>query len=246
MKKYLYILLIAIAAIVIGGVYFALQNPEADAPWIEVINPKIFAGQEELKNGDKLEVGWEIRTNDSGKAIIHFSNGSTANLEPNTSLTIKNVTGNATSLFLKFGEVISQVETLVTPESVWEVKTANAVTVVRGTKYSVKYDKEKSVIKVFEGSVLVAVIDPKTGLIIEGTELLLDAGYFTEIDQKNVELKKRPGVFEAVLIFSDGASKIVTEEVEWQLSDDKNEIDAIWRDPATGRELRGETKISDN
>ena len=217
-------------------------------PWIEVINPQVFAGNQELKSGDQLELAIEVKTTASGRADIHFSDGSVARLEPNTSLIIKdsyfdqeNKT-SITKIFLNFGEIISQVTKLATPESLWEVKTANAVAVVRGTKYSVKFDREKSLIKVFEGSVLVAVIDARTGAIIEGTAVMIGASQSTEIGPGNIDLKKKPEVFEAVLIFSDDTRRVVTDEVEWELSDEeKGVINAVWRHPVTGEELRGQT-----
>ncbi len=149
-------------------------------------------------------------------------------------------------IVIGLGEVISQVKELATPESIWEVRTANAVAVVRGTEYSVKFDRDISLIRVFDGLVLVSVIDTE-GIVIEGTSVVVGAGQFTEISSDSVQLKKKPDVLEAVLIYSDDSRRDVTGEVEWKLSDeDGSLINAIWQDPVTGGELRGQTKVDDN
>jgi hypothetical protein len=87
---------------------------------------------------------------------------------------------------LAAGKVWSKVLELLTPDSVWEVKTGNVVATIRGTAFGVSYFNGQSHIIVSEDKVETSAIDPETGEKIPGTETALSANQFSSIKNEDI------------------------------------------------------------
>lgn len=173
MKK----LLVALGLIVlVGGGYVAvtsssgpatLPTEELKQPWVEVLSPRLTlvnssstAEIRELKTGDEVAAGSTLKVDASGLANLYLPNGSVVRLDHDTVLTITEADYNpktesiAVRLSLSVGKIWNKVVSLATPDSHWEVETANTVVTVRGTAFGVSADKKgKSTVVGSEGKV---------------------------------------------------------------------------------------------
>ncbi len=167
--------LIALACVVVavGGFFLIrfLQHPAqivvespqtptddlASTVWVEVVSGGVFytapatgATEAVVSSGDIVGTGGVLRTDTTGKAIIHFPDSSFASLDTGTRLTISETSYDPTTqslvakLFLSSGRVWSKIFDLATPTSAWEVKTSNAVATVRGTAFGMEYSNKTS------------------------------------------------------------------------------------------------------
>lgn len=209
------ILGIVIAALVVAGVFFAskyfsssvtLPGPGASPPsppklWIEVDKPSVFertsgAEPRKLGSGDELTLGGVIETDATGFAAIHFPDGSIARLEPDTKISIDEASFNKDSgklvarMSLSVGRVWSRVLQLLTPDSLWEVKTANAVATVRGTSFGTSFFEGRARVVVLEEAVLVRARDPETGNIIPATDVKVFQDKFVAVSTDDIKAIK--------------------------------------------------------
>jgi len=135
-------------------------------PWIEVVVPSVFVSNEdgslkrELKTGDEIEAGAIVEVTKRGEANIYFPDGSVARLDEGTKISIDAASYDPKSktlvvrVQLLIGRVWSKIFSLATPESMWEVKTSNAVATVRGTAFSMSsYPGKKEQLAVGRGAV---------------------------------------------------------------------------------------------
>ncbi len=185
--------LLGIVIFVSIGAYFILtsskagQNLDAIVPekatpsvWIEILEDTVSTDQKDLESGDKILVGTTIISSNTGRAVLHFPDSSIATIDPNTTVTLDESLytpddkGIVSKIFLSTGKIFFSITELATPESKWEVKTGNAVAVVRGTAFSVAYNEGVSEVAVTENSVSVATLDPETNEAIPGTEVLVE------------------------------------------------------------------------
>lgn len=167
--------------------------------WIEVVQEHVVSEGISLKSGDEIMLGANITTGATGSAILHFPDGSTIEVEPKTTVTVRDSTYGddntiGAKVFLTAGKLAFKIATLATPESLWEVKTGNAVAVVRGTEFTVWFEDGTSSISVTENAVSVATLDPKTGEPLAGTEVLVTQEQTAKVNQENVLNKEAPRV----------------------------------------------------
>jgi len=189
---------------------FNLEQAEEEAlasrPWIEVISSQTIKKNSEtkevlmeLKTGDELEYGETIETNESGLAIIHFSDGSVLRMEENSSLIIEEGSFDEKTeslkvrIALKLGRVWSRVVRLVGADSYWEIKTSNVVATVRGTAFGIEHFENVSSIFVDEGKVEADAFDFIANKKIEGTKTILEKNKTIEVKKEKIkELKVKP------------------------------------------------------
>lgn len=198
-----------------GSVFFALKKSSPIAtspvenkkvagtermPWIEVVRPQVVErgtgnGEETriLKTGDEVALGKMIETDAQGIANIYFPDGSVLRLDTNTKIVLDEARLNPEDqeliarIFLSSGRVWSKVLALLTPSSLWEVKTSNAVATVRGTAFGVSTLDGKTSIIGAERTVAVRAIDPETRKTI-GKEVVVAPDKLVEILQKDIAL----------------------------------------------------------
>src|SRR3989344_1994972 len=203
------LLVVAVVAILIGA-GFKANKPvlrselELTKPWIEVAVQGVFELAEdqktekrELFTGDELENGAVVGVREGALANIYFPDGSVARLDSGTRLVVESGDFDEKSdklnvrLNLLWGRVWSKVITVLTPESVWEVKTTNAVAVVRGTAFGVEYIEEgKSNVVGYENKVEVKLIDPETKKIMPAVAMIVEAKKSLEVTKSAIEHMK--------------------------------------------------------
>lgn len=102
------------------------------------------------------------------------------------------------------GRVWSKVVSFVTPESLWEVRTSNAVAVVRGTAFGVEYTSstQKRVTRIIgnERTVAVGVLDPITKGVIKMDVGIIKPNTYTEINDEIIEKIKEDVVRASQLV----------------------------------------------
>ncbi len=172
---------------------------EAQKPWVEVLSPQAFLLEtrdsitgKELKTGDELEQGAIVETGEKGRANIYFPDGSVARLDVSTKLVVTEGTfdekNNTLRVQMKLfvGRVWSKVVGLATPDSLWEVKSTNAVVTVRGTAFGMEYKNGKSRVVGSEHTVKVSAVDPKTDKVLPNTEAEVKEHTFVAVEDKNL------------------------------------------------------------
>lgn len=193
-------------AIVAAG-FFAYTKINAPAvntakaepgPWVEVVSASVTetvnGRTSVLKTGDELEVGATITTDAKGKANIYFPSGSVARLDGSSSLVLQEAKASSTSwsvrLMLLGGRVWSKIGSVANADTSWEVRTSNAVAVVRGTAFSMEFKNGVSKVLGAEHTVKVAPLDPKTGEEIASSSVDLAETKFVEIRDDKLEAIK--------------------------------------------------------
>jgi hypothetical protein len=171
-------------------------------PWIVITNPEVFvlypdgSVMKKLTNGESLDYPLTLSVSKEGKASVHFLDGSVLRLDSGTKVTLNEAvydkdSGNiSVKVSLALGKVWSKVIELTTPESVWEVRTSNAVATVRGTAFGMGTDGNKSRMLGSEHRVAVKPIDPKTGKEVGREAVILDEGKLLEWNNDDIELFK--------------------------------------------------------
>ncbi len=204
-------------AVAIGGAFFAFKKTApilplaipvehekvagtAQMPWIEVVRPLVVeysardGGESRvLKTGDEVALGNMIETDSRGIANIYFPDGSVLRLDANTKIVLNQAELNpenqalTTRIFLTSGRVWSKVLALLTPSSLWEVKTSNAVATVRGTAFGMTALKGKTSVIGAEQTVVVQAIDPETNKTI-GKEVLVAPDKLVAVADQDIPL----------------------------------------------------------
>lgn len=161
-------------------------------PWIEILNANVSEHREGetprlLASGDELHTGMIIAADQTGRAIIHFQNGSIARIDRDTQFTLETGTYEKSdktlivTMTLASGRIWSRIAELATPASLWEIKTANAVAVVRGTAFGIEYENGVSRVIGAENEVTVIPIDPKTKKRVETAAVIVKPDTFVEV-----------------------------------------------------------------
>ncbi len=211
-----YVITLVVAAIVATGAFLAfktspsVQNPADDLaifnktklpekPWLEVIKPKVFKKSAdkkqniELKTGDELDAGDNLEVDHNGLGAVHFPDGSVLRVDSDTKFIINDARFETdqekvfTKITLLGGRIWSKILALTTADSIWEVKTTNAVATVRGTAFGFAFVQGQSRILGSENTTTVKIIDPKTGELVKDAEVKLTADKFIEIRDEDIK-----------------------------------------------------------
>jgi PKD repeat protein len=131
------------------------------------------AGQATLEEGD-----W-VKTSATGRASVTFFEGSSTQMEPNTTVCIEEllstVEGSTTvKLNQQAGKTWNRVGNLVDPASSFEVKTTAAAAVARGTLIDVEVEEN--------GTTVVKVLGGNASVIAQGQEVAVTTGGQTTVD----------------------------------------------------------------
>lgn len=201
------IAIIAAAVLIAGGLIFAFRGSGVQTavaaparPWLEVSVAPVYERDRttqkenvrELFTGDELSAGLVIGVPEGSRAALHFPDGSVARIDSDTALVVNEAQFSrdtdtlSVSLDLSWGRIWSKIFELATPESHWEVKTTNAVAVVRGTAFGVEYAGTASSIIGSKNSVSIAARDPDTGETIAGSETQVAEDQFVHIEKKDI------------------------------------------------------------
>ena len=169
------------------------SNSDASLPWIEIVASSLKEqtgdGEfiRELKSGDTIAKERVIVADASGVADIHFPDGSVARLDSSSELTIEEASFSAETetlrvrLTLLVGRVWSRAMQLASPESLWEVETANAVATIRGTAFGVEYSAGASSIFVDQNEVSFVPRDPETKELLKNASVIVRPQEFVKV-----------------------------------------------------------------
>lgn len=191
------LIIIVLAVVLVGGGIFYWSNKKTGSPpaagtaesalvpreaWVEIIRPEVSLQDEsgteikKLSSGDAVVAGMTLAVGGKGLAIVHFPDGSTLRADAASifKLDLSSFEQKTETLSVKIslisGRLWSKVIAIVSPDSVWQVKTSSAVATVRGTAFGVEYRKGASRFLGSEHAVKVAVLDPKTKEPLPKTE----------------------------------------------------------------------------
>lgn len=142
-----------------GGAALRGANPDRDA---------------RLQSGDEIYVGDEIRTNENGFASIEFSSGSIINVQPNSHISIVDLSCKKTDasciieLYAEKGEIQSRVNHRPNQPVEFKIETPSGAAAVRGTVFDVGASTLRSITGVTRG---------KVDMSAEGITAGVEAGY---------------------------------------------------------------------
>ncbi|MBI4159905.1 FecR domain-containing protein [Candidatus Wolfebacteria bacterium] len=255
--------------IIVGGGFYLLGNggPDVSAPqifgesakpWIQIIAPSVFhldaADQtrlREFKTGDDVSPGTVIQTDGAARAVLHLPDGSVARVEPGTTFTVVEALFDQQSeklivrIGITVGRVWSKIIALTTPDSLWEVKTSNAVATVRGTAFGMGFSDGRSRVFGSENQVAVAAVDPQTGSVIAGTEERVAPKKLLEVDTKDIPaIKENPDlvrVSDIPAVIAQESFITSNEAADTRIDERLRKIE---ESGLTGKELRDEFRES--
>lgn len=211
-KKYILIFLAIIVAIG-AALFFRGTKPNEDIPggnigssvvkggWIEVLageallveNKSGIVAKKKLSTGDSVAEGDVLEVSSTGKANIHFFDGSVLRASQGTRFTISMAEFNKDSGTLRVkaslatGKIWSKIVELATPEALWQVETSNTVATVRGSAFGVSFDGKNSEIVGSQHKVTVEVRDSKTKEKLEISALAVSEGVYLRITDSDVQ-----------------------------------------------------------
>src|SRR3989338_4681614 len=174
--------------------------------WVEVLSPSVFEMDgdtkvREIKSGDEVAAGKEIQTGTGAFAVVHFPDGSVARVDGGTTFRVEDASFDESSdtsiirIFLKTGRLWSKVLSVVSPASLWEVKTTNAVATVRGTAFGMWHVGVETGIVGSQDAVQVKARDPKTEKTLDQAMATVRPGKFVQIKDSDIEtLKEKPEI----------------------------------------------------
>jgi hypothetical protein len=143
-------------------------------PSLFVTSPGVFitdsAGERPVASGEKPKPPYTLRGDATGKAVVHFDDGSELRLDSSSTLEVRDASLHTETkallvkVKLTVGRVWSDIVALATPESAWEVETSNVVATVRGTAFGVITEANGTTTVIgSEHTVELTLIDPETG-----------------------------------------------------------------------------------
>lgn len=138
-------LILALLAVIVVIVVAIAISQQQDKPLAELrirdqqVSVKTQADFVPGVEGQALEAGNEVRTDDEGQAQVDFFDGSLTRLDASTTFVVKKLEdgpqGRRISLELDAGRTWNRVERLTSSEDRYEVSGGNAVATVRGTTF---------------------------------------------------------------------------------------------------------------
>ncbi|MFZ2500564.1 MAG: FecR domain-containing protein [Minisyncoccia bacterium] len=131
-----------------------------------------------------VNVGDTLVTSHNGRGLLQEANGTETLLDYDTKLTLtsSDSTGTHVSRFLGTGATWSRVKKVFGKGEYYEIRTQNAVAVVRGTSFSIGYRNHRTTLKVATGTVSFMPTDPSTGEPIDGKEVFVSGEHGATVD----------------------------------------------------------------
>jgi len=185
-----------------GGLLGAAEALAQDGVILEVVKGQVkisFEGEEKTLTSpvaQEVEPGVIVITLAGSQANLVFPNGSLARLDEETSVNLTEFFSEAQSsgvkLELNSGNLWSRVQRLLDKETNYEVQTANAVAVVKGTIFNMVYKEGKTKLEVLSNKVAIKAIDPQTKQTLAGGEAEVETGNSVEMDTKEPPTAQKP------------------------------------------------------
>jgi len=214
-----YILSLVVGILVIGGVAFiiraSISNPtSSDQPSpsasaytyslivisdsVSVVHANATTSQN-IQGSTTVTQGDTITTLATGRARLRWTDDTITTLEPNTTITIEQLTGDGTQsrLTLIVGDMWAKVGRILGVGQYYEVQTQETVAAVRGTIFRVSYHNRRTRVQGIENTVRVFVRDGKgntdesTGIDVgESSIAELDASTTATVKDRRLESRR--------------------------------------------------------
>src|SRR5882762_1019808 len=141
-------------------------------------------------DGHVLLAGDRVRTSEQGHAVVTFFDGSTIEIEPATTITVVQATAavdGAITIQLEqaIGRTWSSVQTLIRPNSKFEVKTPATTAIVRGTGFVTDV--------LVSGATTVTTTDGIVAVSAQGQTVVVPAGSLTTVQPSAPPSPPLPG-----------------------------------------------------
>jgi len=128
------ILVLAVIGLVVQERISPPEPALAGASTLTVLSgDQVYLSEEKITGTVIIEEGDSVRTGNDSWALVTFEDGSTVELEPNTEISIKELTDTAITVWQEVGRTWSGIKKLVGPLTDFELETPSAGAVVRGT-----------------------------------------------------------------------------------------------------------------
>jgi len=121
-----------------------------------VYDTAVIVKAENLRTGDTLHMGSEIRTGDGSSLQLIFSDGSEARIGPNSKLKIEQDFCEKGTMDFYMGKMWLNLKKMLGGAK-YEVKTQRAVIGNRGTQYDINITDKEDIVTCYEGSVDVKI-----------------------------------------------------------------------------------------
>src|SRR3990167_1976690 len=135
-----------------------------------------------------IYVGDTLATSRTGRGLLQWTNGTTALLDYDTKLTLEenDRTGTHVRGSLGAGTIWTRVEKVFGKGEYYEIKTQNAVAVVRGTSFGISYKGGITALHVATGTVNLIPADPSTGEPLEDKKVLVSGENKATVDDSGL------------------------------------------------------------
>jgi len=165
---------------------------------------------------DKTEVaaGAEIKTSATGKARILYPNGTITDVEKDSYIKLESLDsqGNQSRIRVVNGGIWSKIKNILGADEYYEVETENTVASVRGTIFSTEFRNKITKITGIEHKVNVKAKNPKTNTVIAGSDVDVDSGEETNVDN-NVPVNGAKKLIKRVLANDDFQKETLKEKI---------------------------------
>ena len=151
------VLLLAVIGLVVKERVSPPEPALAGASTLTVLSgDQVYLSEEKITGTVIIEEGDSVRTGNDSWALVTFEDGSTVELEPNTEISIKELTDTAITVWQEVGRTWSGIKKLVGPLTDFELETPSAGAVVRGTLVETVVERIGDTIAAcFEGTIVV-------------------------------------------------------------------------------------------
>ncbi|NQT73601.1 MAG: FecR domain-containing protein [Chloroflexi bacterium] len=158
------VVILIIAGLILVPSIFSSQTSYDESTTLSILSGDVFVMEGDSDSWDEAKDGMDLAAEDSVKtgadsyALITFFEGTTMNIEPDTEISISELTVNEETdstivrLKQKAGETWNRVEKLADSASKYEIETSAGVGAVRGTTIGLVVGSDgKTTMKVYEG-----------------------------------------------------------------------------------------------
>jgi hypothetical protein len=144
--------------------------PNVEKAYVSFIEGEVYKYDQVYEQWDEIAEGVELAEQDSLKVgkdslcEITFKDGTIVTIAEESQIVLAELTeGNKKEnirMYLYYGNVISQVDSLDRGDSYFEIESTNTIVGVRGTEFDVSYEQENLIgVNVYDGEVVIKTVD---------------------------------------------------------------------------------------
>lgn len=176
----------------------AQPTPTPSSFTLVVINPDVMikrsgdADFQKISDETSIAAGVEVKTSATGKARLLYPNGTITDIEKDSHIKVESLDaqGGQSRIRVVVGGIWSKIKNVLGTNEYYEVETENTVASVRGTIFSTEFRNKITKVTGIESRVRVKAKDAKTNTTIAGSDLDIESGEETTVDDKAVAAKR--------------------------------------------------------